>query len=288
VKEYKIVLGIEINNSILRAAEVEQREKGFFLSRIAEQPIAALDGDELAQKISYLINEEGILSRTVSIAVDTLLTQRDTVPVDSDMERMEITNFLNSEIEFHNNFNGGQYVPAYEVVTTPADGHKEVLYAAIKDDLLKMLRETCTRCGLDLQSIDLDHSCSELLVKRLQAGSKTYILLTVKNGQVEGSLGKNGHRSSYKYMPYSSEPFYPVTKMAQTLESTTKDYVERIYITGPAADSFLLDMLRKNVDDRYELVNPARNLILSPLATLNQKFQSAPQNFSAVIGAALK
>jgi len=288
MKEYRLVVGIEIGNSILRAAEVEQRENGFFLSRIAEQPLISLEVDELVQKASFLINEQGILSRTVSIAIDTSLTQRDTVSVDPDLERAEVADLLKAEIEFHNNFSDGQYSPAYEVVSTPPEGHKEIFYAAMENKLLNNLKEFCTRCGFDLQFIDLDHSCSELSISKLEPRSKNYILVTVKEHQVEGSFSKDGHRISYKYLPYSNEPFYPTTKMAQTLELTSKEYVERIYVTGPAADTFLLGLLQKNVDDRFVLLNPVNGLLLSPLASMNQKLKSAPHNFSAVIGAALK
>jgi Tfp pilus assembly PilM family ATPase len=288
MKEYRIVLGIEIANNILRVAEIEQRESGFFLSRIAEQPLASLEVDELVQRISFLINEEGILSRTVSIAIDTSLTQRDTVPVDSDLENAAVVDLLKAEIEFHNNFNDGQYSPAYEVVSTSPDGHKEIFYAAMENKLLNNLKEFCTRCGLDLQFIDLDHSCSEVSINRLRPRSEDYILVTVKDHQIEGSFSKDGHRIAYKYLPYSNEPFYPTTKMAQTLELTSKEYVGKIYVTGHAADAFLLSLLQKNVDDRFELLNPVDNLMLSPLASMNQKLKSAPHNFSAVIGAALK
>lgn len=288
MKEYRIVLGIEIGSNILRSAEIEQRENGFFLSRIAEQQLASLEVDELVQKISFMINEEGILSRVASIAVDTSFTQRDNVEVDSDLERPEIVNFLKAEIEFHNNFADEQYSPAYEIINTSPDGPKEVFYAAIENKLLNNLKDFCTRCGLDLQFIDLDHSCSELAVNRLQPRSKNYILVTVKDRQIEGSYSKNGSRIAYKYLPYSNEPFYPVTKVAQALESIANEYVEKIYVTGPTADTFLLDMLVKNVDDRFELLNPVQDLMLSPLVSVNPKLSSVPHTFSAVIGAALK
>jgi Tfp pilus assembly PilM family ATPase len=288
MKEYRIVLGIEIGSDFLRAAEIEQRENGYFLSRIAEQPLATLEVDELVQKISFLINEEGILSRSVSIAIDTSFTQRDTVELDSDLERSEIIDFLKAEIELHNNFESGQYSPAYEIMNTSSDGYNEIFYAAVENKLLNTLKDFCTRCGLDLQYIDLDHSCSELSVNKLQPRSNNHILVTVKEREIEGSFSKNGRRVAYKYLPYSNEPFYPVTKVAQSLESIANEYVEKIYVTGRTADSFLLDMLRKNVDDRFEMLNPVKNLMLSPLALMNPKLNSVPHNFSAVIGAGLK
>ena len=288
MRDYRIVLGMEISNKILRAAEIEQRENGFFLSRIAEQDISSLEVDELVHKISFVVNEEGILSRTVSMALDTAFTLRDIADVDPDLANAEIVEFLKAEIDFHNKLNGEQYVPAYEVLDTSSEGYKELFYAAIGTNILNVLKESCTRCGLDLQFIDLDHSCSELAVNRLNPSLKNFILITVKKEQVEGSLSRNGHRTAYKYLPYSDEPFYSVTKIAQTLESTTKDFIGNIYVTGQSADAFLLDLLQKNVDDRFQLLNPASNLTFSPLASMNPKLQSIPHIFSAVIGAALK
>jgi Tfp pilus assembly PilM family ATPase len=288
MKEYRIVLGIEVTANTLRAAEIEHRENGFFLSRVAEQPLTSLVVDELVQKISYLINQEGILSRIVSIAVDTSLSQRDTVEIDSDLERAEIINLLKAEIEFHNISDGNEYFPAYEVMNASPEGYKEIFYAAIEGKFLSVLKDTCTRCGLDLQSIDLDHSCSELLINKLQPRSNNYVLITVKDRQVEGSFSKGGHRMAYRYMPYSNEPFYSVTKMAQGLESATKDYVEKFYVTGNSADTFLVDLLKKNVDARFEMLNPVVNLMLSPLASMHPKLASIPHKFSAALGAALK
>jgi Tfp pilus assembly PilM family ATPase len=288
MEEYRIVLGIEIGENILRAAEIEHREDAFFLSRIAEQHLASLEVDELAQKLSFLINEEGILSRTVSVAVDTTFAQRDTIEVDSDLGNAEIIDFLKAEIEFHNDFDGEQYVPAYEILSTSSEEHREVLYAALRNGLLSSLKDSCARCGLELQFIDLDHSCSELLINKLQPTSNNHILVTVKTHQIEGTFTKSGHKLAYKYLPYSKEPFYPVTKVAQALESISKEYIGKIYVTGETADTVLIDMLRKNVDERYELLNPTRNLMLSPLASKNHKLEEAPHNFSAVIGAALK
>ncbi len=288
MKEYRIVLGIEIGKKVLRVAEIEHRENGFFLSRIAEQPLTSLEVEDLVQKISYLINEEGILSRTVSVAIDTSFTPRDTLEVDSDLDNAEIIDFLKAEIDLHNEFTEERYMPAYQIFNTSSDGHKEIFYAAIEGKLLNNLKDSCTRCGLDLQFIDLDHSCTELSINKLQPRSNNYILITVKDDQVEGSFCKNGNRTAYKYLPYSNEPFYTVTKMAQTLESIAKEYVERIYVSGPTADEFLLGLLQKNVDERYELLNPVRNLILSPLASMNTKLDSLPHTFSSVIGAALK
>lgn len=288
MEEYKIVLGIEIGENVLRAAEIEHRENVFFLSRVAEQHLASLEVDELAQKLSFLINEEGILSRTASIAVDTTFAMRDTIEVDSDLDHAEIIDFLKAEIEFHNDFDGQQYVPAYEILSTSSEDHREVMYAALQNGLLSNLKDACTRCGLELQFIDLDHSCSELVINKLQPISKNHILVTVKTRQIEGTFTKNGHKLAYKYLPYSKEPFYPVTKVAQALESISKEYVGKIYVTGQTADTFLIDMLHKNVDDRYELLNPTLNLTLSPLASKNHRLEEAPHNFSAVIGAALK
>ncbi len=288
MNEYRIVLGIEIGSDIIRVAEIEQRENGFFLSRIAEQPLATLEVDELVQKVSFLISEEGILSRIVSIAIDTAFTERDTVELDSDLEQQEIIDFLKAEIELHHNFESGQYSPAYEIVNASAEGYNEIFYAAIENKFLNNLKDFCTRCGLDLQFIDLDHSCSELSVNKLQPRSNNHILVTVKEHEIESSFSKNGHKVAYKYLPYSNEPFYPVTKVAQSLESTANEYVEKIYVTGRTADNFLIDMLRKNVDDRFEMLNPVQNLMLSPLALMNPKLTSVPHYFSAVIGAALK
>ncbi|HUI31209.1 MAG TPA: hypothetical protein VLX91_13435 [Candidatus Acidoferrales bacterium] len=288
MKDYRIVLGIEVGNKILRAAEIEQRENSFFLSRVAEQPLTSTEADELVQKVSLIINEEGILSRTASIAVDTSFTRRNTVDVDSDLERTEIVDLLRAELEFHDNFAGGQYMPAYEVVNTSPDGFKEIFYAAIENKLFNNLKDFSARCGLDLQFIDLDHSCSEISINKLTPRSKNFILITVKERQIEGSFSKDGRKIAYKYLPYSNEPFYPVTKLTQTLESISKEYVEKFYVTGQTADEFLIDMLQKNVDERFEMLNPAHNLMLSPLASMNPKLGSIPHVFSAVIGAALK
>ncbi len=288
MQDYRIVLGLEINENVLRAAEIEHREDCFFLSRAADLRLASLDAEELVHKISYLINEEGILSRTVSVAIDSVLTRRDIVGVDSDLNDGEIAEFLKAEIDFHNDFLGEQFLPAFEVLSTSPEGDKDVFYAAIESRLLSNLKDSCTRCGLDLQFIDLDHSCSELVVNKLQPQTNNYILITVKDHQVEGSFCKGFDRSAYKYMPYSEEPFYSVTKIGQTLESIAKDYVDKIYITGTKADAFLLDMLQKNVDDRYELLNPTRKLVMSPFASANNSLDAFPQKYSAVIGAALK
>ena len=288
MKEYKIVLGIEVSNGLLRAAEIEHRETSFFLSRIVEQRLDSFEADELVHKISFLINEEGILSRTVSIAVDSSLTRRDTIDVDSDLEHAEILHFLKAELDFHNNFADGRYMPAYEVISTSPDGYKEIFYAAIEDHLLTKLKEACVKCGLDLKFIDLDHSCSELSINKLEPHSNDHTLITVKERQIEGSFTKMGRRIAYRHSLYSNEPFYPVTKMEQLLESFSKQYVKKFYVTGKAADTFLIDMLKKNVDERFELLNPVQNLLLSPLVSMNPKLESASHNFSAVIGAALK
>jgi hypothetical protein len=284
---FRIVLGIEIRENTLRIAEVEHRESGFFLSRIAERNIDSLQLDELVQKISLVVNEEAILARTASVAIDTVMTERDTIPIDADLQEDEITSFLKAEIALHNDFDSKEFKPAYEIVRTE-NGYNEIFYAAIEEHLLSAVKNACTRCGFDLQFIDLDHSCSELLINKLLPQMETYILVTVKDHQVEGSFLRKMNRIAYKYLQYSEEPFYFVTKIAQDLETFGKEFVSKIFVTGPKADSFLIDLLQKNADKRYELLNPKSNMLLSPVVSANTNFMEHPHMFSSVIGAALK
>jgi len=288
VKEFKIVVGLEIGSDFLRAAEVEHREDRFFLSRVAETKLLSLDTDELVQKISLLVNEEGILGRIASVSVDTTLTERDTIELDDDLQSQEIANFLKAEINLHSDFEGREYRPAYEITKSSGNGYNEVFYAALEKSLLSFVKDACTRCGLDLQYIDIDHSCSELTVNKLQPKLRTCILVTVKNKQIEGSFIKNGERIVYRYLSYSGEPFYFVTKMARDLETLAKKYAEKIFVTGTAADNFLIQLLQKNADKRYELLVPTQDLLLSPIVSSNTKLKTAPHHFSSVIGAAIK
>ena len=288
MEQYRIVLGIEIGKDFLRAAEVEHRNGKFFLSRVAERELQTLEVDGLVHVLSLLINEEAILSRVASIAVDTTLTERDTIEVDADLLPEEIDGFLKAEIDFHNNFSGEEYRPAYEVIKTSQNAYKEIFYAAINKKILDSLKNACTRCGLDLQFIDLDHSCAEVAINKPTRSTKNYVLVTVKSQQVEASFCKGGERTVYKYVNYSSEPFYFVTKIVQDLESAAKEYAETIYVTGTAADAFLVDLLQKSVDKRYKLLDPTHNLLLSPVASTIKKLTSLPHHFSPAIGAALK
>ncbi|MCL4511723.1 MAG: hypothetical protein M1470_11720 [Bacteroidetes bacterium] len=288
MEQYRIVLGIEIGRDFLRSAEVENRDGKFFLSRVAERKLETLEVEELVQVLSLLINEETILSRIASVAIDTTITERDTVEVDADLRPEEISGFLKAEISFHNNFSENEYRPAYEVVKTSREGYKEIFYAAINKPLLNSLRNACTRCGLDLQFIDLDHSCSETTINKLEQSVKNYVLVTVKSHQVEASFCKDGERNVYKYINYSGEPFYFVTKIVQDLESETNEYAEKIFVAGTTADVFLVDLLQKSVDKRYELLVPTQSLLLSPVASTNNKLKTVPHHFSPAIGAALK
>lgn len=288
MKQYKIILGIEVSDGLLRAAEVEHRDDSYFLSRVAEKKIDAIEVDQLVSALSVIMNEESIMSRVASIAIDSNMMARDTIEIDSGLGPDEISSLLRAEIDFHNNFSNKSYIPAYEITKTQVDPYKEVFYAAMERQLLVTLRDSCTRCGLDLQFLDLDHSCSELAINKLEGDLKSYILLTVKEGQVEASHCRNGERTMYKYINYSGEPFYFITKLAQELESKAKQDVDRIFVTGTAADNFLMDLLQKNVDERYELLDPAKGLQLSSIASENKELETRPHHFSHVIGAALK
>ena len=285
---YKVVIGVEIGKDFIRVAEVEHREGSFFLSRIAETDLEGLGIDDVVKALSVLVSEEGILSRVASVAIDTTLTERDTIQVDSELSEEQIVDFLKAEVDFHTNFSGEEFRTAYEIMGKPDDGHKEVFYAAIDANFLKTIRESCTRCGLSLQFVDLDHACTELAIKRLQKPGKNYIIVTVKEDQIEGSFCSAGERTHYKYGVYSGEPFYFITKMAQDLESLADKYAEKFYLAGPKADSFVLDLLRKSVDSRFELLALGKNINLSPMAAGNRRLTESPQYYSAVIGAALK
>jgi len=286
--QYRIVVGIEICKDTIRLAEIEHRDDGFFLSRIGGKNIENLQIDDLVEKISLLISEEAILGRIASVAIDTTLTKRDTINVDPDLGPREIIDFLNAEIEFHNDFGTEQFRPAYEIIRTMNDEYKEVFYAAVDKTLLSTIKDSCTRCGLDLQFIDLDHSCSELAINKLLKQAGTYILITIKDHHIEGGVSRNGERIAYKYLNCSDEPFYFVTKMAQDLESTGKEYAQKIFLAGPKVDNFLLDMLQKNADERYELFIPTSNLFLSSAVSRNAELTERPHLFSSAIGAALK
>lgn len=286
--QYRIVLGIEIRRNLVRLAEMEQRDDGFFLSRVGEKILQTLELDELVEKISLLISEEAMLGRIASIAIDSTLTERETIDVDSDLQDREIVDFLNAELEFHNDFSGQVFRPAFEITKTSDDGYKEVFYAAVNKSLLSIIKDSCTRCGLDLQFIDLDHSCSELAISKLLAPSGAYILVSVKDRHIEGGFCKNGERLVYKYLNYEDEPFYFVTKMAQDLESAGKEYAEKIYLSGARVDNFLVDMLQKNADSRYELLAPTSKLLLSSAVSEDENFIEHPYLFSSAIGAALK
>ncbi len=289
MEQYRIVLGLEIGEGFLRAAEVEHREGEFFLSRIARRKLDSLKVDDLVQAISLLINEEAILSRIVSAAIDSRLLDKDTIDVDSDLRHDEVVNFLEAETAFHRGLTEKQYRPAYDVLKIKGNSYKEVFYAAVEKELLSSLKNACTRCGLDLHFIDLDHSCSELAVNKLvQSAENNYVLITVKEKQIEGSFCRKGERVTYKYVRYADEPFYFVTKLANDLESLADDYAEKIYITGTAADGFLIDLLQKSADERYELLLPGQRLLLSPVVSTNQELNPLPHYFSSVIGAALK
>ncbi|MCL5267510.1 MAG: hypothetical protein M1469_05340 [Bacteroidetes bacterium] len=288
MEQYRIVLGLEVGRDFLRAAEVEHRNGEYFLSRIVERTLDSLKVDDLVQLISLLINEEAILSRTVSAAIDTTLLDKDTIDVDSDLQHEEIANFLKAETAFHNDFIKKEFRPAYEVVGMKPGAFKEIFYAAVDKELLESLKNACTRCGFELNFIDLDHSCSELTVNKLVRPSENYILITVKGEQIEGSFCKNGERAAYKYVNYSGEPFYFVTKISNDLESLVDDYAGKIYITGSSADTFLIDLLKKSTDTRFELLVPNQNMLQSPAVLLNPKLNPLPHYFSSVIGAALK
>lgn len=205
--QLRIVLGIEICKDVVRIAEVEHRSDGFFLSRIAEKNIKTLNADELVQKISLILREEKMRGRIASVAIDTTLTERDTIDVDADLQTEEIANFLKAEIDFHNDFSPREFKPAYEVTKT-LDGYNEIFYAAIDKTLIADIKNACTRCGLSLKYIDLDHSCSELAINKLFGHQENHILITVKDRQVEGSVSRNGQRLAYKYCNYPDEPLY--------------------------------------------------------------------------------
>lgn len=288
MKQYRIVLGIEIGRDFLRIAEVEHREQNYFLSKVAESAIEGIETDEVVRKLSALMNEESIMSRTASVAIDTSMLSRDTIDIDSGLGTDEVTGFLRAEIDFHNNFTGKSFIPAYEITGPHSDPYKEVFYAAMEKKLLFTLRDACTRCGLDLEFVDLDHSCSELAVSKLEHDAGNFILVTVKDGQVEASFSRNGERSIYKYILYEGEPFYFITKVVQELESKARLDADRIYITGKAADTFLIDLLQKNVDERYELLDPVGAMQLSGIAGENKTLEERPHCYSHVIGAALK
>ncbi len=288
MKQYRIVLGIELGRDFLRLAEVEHRDGEFFLSRVAEGKLETMQVDDLVRVLSLLINEESIMSRIASVAIDTSLMARDTIEIDSDLAPDEISRFLRGEIDFHNKFSGQAFIPAYEITKAPVDPYKEVFYAAMDKQFLVTLRDACTRCGLDLQFVDLDHSCSELSVNRLEHGLKNYILVTVKPGQVEASFCKNGERIFYRYANYSGEPFYFITKMSQDLETRAKVDADKIFVTGISADNFLIDLLQKTSDKRYELMDPLKELQLSAVASDNKELETHPNHYSHVIGAALK
>ncbi len=288
MKQYRIVLGIEVGKDYLRAAEVEHRDGTYFLSRVAEKHVEGDDIDEAVKSLSRLLNDESIMSREASIAIDSSLMARDTIEIDPEMGSDEISRFLRAEIDFHNNFSGETFIPAFEITKTPVEPYKEVFYAAMKKDVLFKLRNMCTRCGLDLQYMDLDHSCSELAINKLTGDAETYILITVKEGQVEASYCQGGERTMYRYIFHSGEPFYFITKLAQHLEMKAKQDADRLFVTGDAADDFLVDLLRKNADERYELLDPAAGLQLSAVASESELLKSRPHHFSHVIGAALK
>ena len=288
MKQYRITLGIEIGRDFIRLAEVEHREGKFFLAHVSEDKIESLEVDGLVQKLSLLISSESIMARVASVAVDTSLMPRDTIDIDPALLSEEISGFLRAEIDLHSNFSGESYIPAYEITKAQVAPFKEVFYAGLEKKLLMTLREVCTRCGLDLQYVDLDHACSEVAVNKLQPGMNDYILVTVKEKQVEASYCRRGERLSYRYVVYSGEPFYFVTKLAQDLESITKGYAERIYITGRSADGFLIDLLRKSVDERYVLLEPTQGLTVSPAASEKEALGTHPHRYSHAIGAALK
>lgn len=288
MKQYRIVLGIEVGKNFLRAAEVEHRDGTYFLSRLAEKKVETGEVDELVKTLSLLLNDESIMSRIASVAIDSSLMARDTIEIDPGMGSDEISRFLRAEIDFHNNFSGETFIPAYEITKTPVEPYKEVFYAAMRKDVLFKLRNLCTRCGLDLQYMDLDHSCSELAINKLTKDAGKYILITAKEGQVEASYCHGGERTMYRYIVHSGEPFYFITKLTQYLELKAKEDADRLFVTGDAADDFLVDLLRKNADERYELLNLAPGLQLSNVASESPLLETHAHHFSHVIGAALK
>lgn len=288
MKQYRIVLGLEIGRDFLRIAEVEHRDESFFLSKVAEKKIDAVEVDRVVEALSLVMKEESIMSRIASIAIDSSMMARDTIEIDQDLKPDEISGFLRAEIELHDNFSNKSFIPAYEITKTQVPPYKEVFYAAMERKLLVALRDSCTRCGLDLQFVDLDHSCSELVINRLEERAKKYILVTVKNGQVEAGYCQDGERLFYKYIDYSGEPFYFITKLVKELDAKAKEDADRIFVTGSAADNFLVDLLRKNVDERYELLDPLKGLQLSSIASEKQELETRSHHFSHAIGAALK
>ncbi|HEY9166425.1 MAG TPA: hypothetical protein VIS48_09725 [Candidatus Kryptonia bacterium] len=285
---YRIVLGIDLGRDYLRAAEVEHRDEAFFVSRICDRKISGIGVDELVRELSAFVNEEGILSRVASVALDTTLFERDTITVDSDLNQEEISNLLKSEISFHHNFQEVDYRPAYQVLRSTDEGHNEIFYAAIDKGILVAVKDACTRCGLALQFVDLDHSCTEVAIIKLAQQMKNFIVVTVKEGQVEGSFCSEGQRTYYKYTYYSGEPFYFITKMAQDLESLADKYAEKFIVSGHKADSFMIDLLKKSSDSRFELFSLGEKILLSPLVASNEDMAASPHHFASVIGAALK
>ncbi len=288
MKQFRIVLGIEVGKDFLRMAEVEHRDDGFFLSNVAERKLDALQLDDLVRTISHLVNEESIRSRIASVAIDSTMLARDTIETDSDLAPDEVSKFLRSEIDFHNKFTGQTFIPAYEITKAQVDPYKEVFYAAMDKQLLVTLRDACTRCGLELQFVDLDHSCSELAVNKLERGVKNYMLATVKPDHIEASFCKDGERVFYRYALYTGEPFSFITKLSQNLETLAKADADRVFITGVAADDILVGLLQKSIDDRYELLNPLKTLQLSAVASGNKDLETRPHHYSHVVGAALK
>ncbi len=284
---FRVVMGIEIAANYIRVAEIEHRTGQFFLSRIAEKTIASPGAEDLADALQSLIREESLLSTIASVAIDTTMTERDTIEVDSDLSNSEILSFVRAEVALHTGDAATTYKPAYQVVKSSESGHSEIFYAAMKSEFLDGLRRACAKCSLDLRFIDIDHSCIELAVSGLLAAT-SFSVVTVKEGQVEASICRNSERITYKSARYSDDPAYLIVRLVQDLEAAAGEIVPKIFLTGRKVDGTLVELLQKSVDDRYALLDPITNLHLSHFMASDKALHARSQLYSAAIGAALK
>ncbi len=284
---YRLILGVEISENYVRAAEVEHRDGEFFLSRVAQRELVSHEAGDLGHALDNLIEEESLLSKTASFAIDTALTQQDTIDVDPDLDDNEVVNFVKAELALHTGTAVSEYKPAYQIIGTSANGYPEVFYAAVKKGLLESLRIASMNCGLDLRFVDVDHSCSEIVATTLFQ-LKNFVLVSVKENQVEASFCRNGARAAYRSSRYVDDPAYSVVRLVQDVESVVKESAPKVLICGRAASKNLVELFRTSVDERYEPLQPAQHLLLSHFVAANEELRTDLSLYSAAIGAALK
>lgn len=238
-------------------------------------------------------NQNIFENRKVNVAIDSILTYIQKIPVDRTMHPQELKDHLVWEFEQHFiNEKYENYAISFHPVNPASDGSFDsIIFLAIQKVILNFFKHIFEDLSVKIKVTDVDHFSAETICKAVypEFNESNNILISFKENCFDLSLVQNGSITSYRKVPFKNEEgilnyfekdLFPVIK-------SMKNKIGKIFVWGEKLSKRLANELDSITPIEVVMINPFRFFIINK-NVLNSPAYENLHEFTPACGIALR